>query len=133
MDKHVEAKKSWARRKLGRLQKSLVRQANKFLASSHKGYVFYEGRWTLTKIRPKKTRHTYHDGVRAWDLSDAAPLPFDEPALLRLNSESRSLPVPKKKKRKSKLRARRYLKPELGIDGLVEGLEQAGYRHVFLR
>jgi hypothetical protein len=66
-------------------------------------------------------------------LSDAAPLPFDEPALLRLNSESRSLPVPKKKKRKSKLRARRYLKPELGIDGLVEGLEQAGYRHVFLR
>ncbi|MEO1845530.1 MAG: hypothetical protein ABGZ37_14800 [Akkermansiaceae bacterium] len=133
MDKHVEAKKSWARRKLGRLQKSLVRQVNKFLALSHKGYVFYEGRWTLTKIRPKKTRHTYHDGVRAWDLSDAAPLPFDEPALLRLNSESRSLPVPKKKKRKSKLRARRYLKPELGIDGLVEGLEQAGYRHVFLR
>lgn len=133
MDKHAEARKSWAGRKLGRLQRSLVRIANRFLASSQRGYVFYEGKWVLTKIRPRKSWHTYDDGVRAWDLGDAVPLPFDEAALLRLELDSRALPIPDEKKRKSKLRARRYLKPELGIDGLVAALDQAGYRYAILR
>jgi hypothetical protein len=127
-------KKTKLSKRLNKLAATFSRLVNPVLLKFRYGFVYHRGRWQFRRVtmKPKKFRHTYEDGTPNWNLDGAGPLPLDENTARRLVEIPVDGPIGKKS-RKSKMRNRRYIPPELGVEGFFDALNGEGINYAVLR
>jgi len=130
--KYLPKKKSLVRK--DKWLTSMARVLNPLLVKFRFGIVYRDGKWKFDHLttKPRKIRHTYVDDVRNWTLDGAGPLPLDDNAARRLMDNAEPLKASSKKKFR-KQKPRRYISPEVGVEGLFAKLNDAGIRYAALR